>query len=57
MANKAVEIVNNKEVKCAGDESSPALGHPLIYLHIAQDSDKIVCPYCSKIFIYETKNN
>lgn len=53
MPIKAVEIVKQKEVKCAGDDENTALGHPLIYLHISKDHNQIVCPYCSKIFIYE----
>ena len=39
--------VKDKIVACDGGED---FGHPLIYLNIAK-SGKVVCPYCSKIFV------
>lgn len=39
----------SREVACDGGP----LGHPKIYLHIDHDKgDKVVCPYCSRTFIY-----
>jgi uncharacterized Zn-finger protein len=39
-----------RKVKCSGTEDG--LGHPLVYLTIK--SDKIICPYCSKEFVYKS---
>ncbi|MBN8544466.1 MAG: zinc-finger domain-containing protein [Alphaproteobacteria bacterium] len=41
----------SREVACDG--GGGALGHPKVYLHIDQDKgDKVVCPYCSRTYIY-----
>lgn len=50
MENNKIVEVSTKEVSCDGDAYSK---HPLVYLQIAQDKDKVVCPYCSKTFIYK----
>lgn len=52
--SKAQEVVtvNQRNVKCNGNGGT--LGHPLIYLEIDKD-DFVVCPYCSKKFIYQAK--
>ncbi len=52
MGNNKVINVDTKEVSCFGDSYSK---HPLVYLKIARNKDKIICPYCSKTFLY--KNN
>lgn len=43
-------IVNQRKVSCDG--SGGALGHPKVYLEIKEHEDEIVCPYCSRVFIY-----
>ncbi|CAK7192683.1 hypothetical protein COMNV_00889 [Commensalibacter sp. Nvir] len=45
------EIVytHSKIVSCNGNH--PVFGHPKIYLKFK--SEQIVCPYCSKLFIYQ----
>jgi uncharacterized Zn-finger protein len=43
--------VTSREVACDG--GGGALGHPKVYLHIdAEKSDSVVCPYCSRTYIY-----
>lgn len=42
-------IVTHPVVGCDGDGGG-ALGHPLVYLRIAQNGD-VVCPYCSRRFV------
>lgn len=49
-----VHTKSNKVV-CSGN-GRQSTEHPKIYLEIAYDSDRIVCPYCSKIFILERKS-
>lgn len=46
------KIVNQRKVYCDGSTNVNVLGHPKIYLEIKSDTDEIVCPYCSKKFIY-----
>jgi uncharacterized Zn-finger protein len=38
-----------RTVECHGENKE--LGHPIVYLKISTDN-KIICPYCSKEFIY-----
>jgi len=53
MKTKSDSIVysDTKKVKCSGTEDG--LGHPLVYLTIKLD--KIICPYCSKEFVYTSQ--
>ena len=53
MKTKSDSIVysDTKRVKCSGTEDG--LGHPLVYLTIKLD--KIICPYCSKEFVYTSQ--
>jgi len=39
---------DKKEVACDGG----ILGHPMVYLNM-ESANEIVCPYCSKKFIYQ----
>jgi uncharacterized Zn-finger protein len=45
------EIINVKTraVSCDGGEG--VYGHPKVYLRIA--GEKIMCPYCSRLFVLE----
>jgi uncharacterized Zn-finger protein len=53
MKTKSDSVVysDTKKVKCSGTEDG--LGHPLVYLTIKLD--KIICPYCSKEFVYKSQ--
>jgi uncharacterized Zn-finger protein len=42
--------VDSRVVGCDG--GGGALGHPLVYLNMGDKSD-IVCPYCSRHFVFE----
>ncbi len=44
---------DTRKVRCSGTEGN--LGHPLVYLTIKQE--KIICPYCSREFIYRDMTN
>ena len=46
--NKDVEYVTSKKLSCKGVDGPS--GHPKIYLDMGDDK-KILCPYCSKLFI------
>lgn len=48
------EIVNTNIHKVACDGGGD--GHPLIYLNI-DDSNKVTCPYCNKLFVYRDENS
>ncbi|AHC73615.1 hypothetical protein P856_394 [Candidatus Endolissoclinum faulkneri L5] len=41
--------VNEYSVKCDGGDE--LMGHPRIFLEIAKEENKVICPYCSKIYI------
>jgi hypothetical protein len=42
------EYTNKKEVACNGG----LLGHPKVYLNM-EAASQVVCPYCSKKFIFQ----
>jgi uncharacterized Zn-finger protein len=43
--------VSNLEVSCDG--GGGALGHPKVYLHIDPTFGQIVCPYCSRTYVFK----
>ncbi|WP_010302343.1 zinc-finger domain-containing protein [Candidatus Odyssella thessalonicensis] len=47
-----VRYVDTKTVNCDGNGSSEGLGHPSIYLNFGLEA-RVVCPYCSRVFVYE----
>ena len=51
--NKEFQVVSSSNVICDG--GGGALGHPKIYLDMGKEK-KIVCPYCSKLFVLENNN-
>jgi uncharacterized Zn-finger protein len=46
------EIIEVEQTTVACDGGGGALGHPLVYLNMG-DKDEIVCPYCSRQFVFE----
>lgn len=44
---------NAKTVSCEGN--NPALGHPRVFLKLKEG--KVVCPYCSKTFIFQEQSD
>ena len=42
-----IEIVTKKRVACDG--GGGALGHPKVWMDMAQDNE-VICKYCDKIF-------
>ena len=59
MTKQNIIFTNKKEVMCdgsnnfetIGDSKKSTLGHPKIYLKIADNEKQITCPYCSKIWL------
>ena len=51
--NKELQVVSSSSVVCDG--GGGVLGHPKIYLEMGKEK-KIVCPYCSKLFVLENNN-
>lgn len=41
--------VSTKEIICDGGEA----GHPRVFLHIEEGANQVVCPYCSRLFVYQ----
>jgi len=53
--SKEVIYTNNPRVSCDGGEEDVG-GHPKVYLEIsAHNENYIVCPYCSKKFIFKSQ--
>lgn len=51
-----MNIQNNTVIcTCSGSLDSQSK-HPLVYLHV-NDSTATICPYCSKSFIINTRND
>ena len=48
------DIVSATRVACDGGEG--ALGHPRVYLTIPADKGYVVCPYCDKVYIHESRS-
>jgi uncharacterized Zn-finger protein len=44
------KIVDSYRVACDGGEG--ALGHPRVYLQIAEDTGAVACPYCDCKYIH-----
>lgn len=44
------EIVETKEHRVSCDGGGGALGHPKVYMEMAQDSS-VQCKYCDRIFV------
>lgn len=53
MTQADIVYVNHRKVKC--EDISNGIGHPLIYLEIKEK--EINCPYCNKIFKFESENH
>lgn len=41
--------VTERDVACDGGKGP--LGHPRVYLHLDEHEDRIVCPYCSRLYL------
>jgi uncharacterized Zn-finger protein len=49
MKPNAIEVIEVDTVKVGCDGGKGGLGHPLVYLKIAE-SRETVCPYCSRLY-------
>jgi uncharacterized Zn-finger protein len=43
--------ITEKNVKCDGGKG--AHGHPAVYLTVDPKTNEVVCPYCSRKFVYD----
>lgn len=57
MQNLEEKIVDERKVFCEGISAIGDSGHPGIYLVIPNNSNSVVCPYCSKKFVLKTEND
>ena len=44
--------VTTQQVRCDGGKG--AHGHPAVYLSLDPKTQQVVCPYCSRRFIYDS---
>ena len=49
---KPFEVITVSEKRVACDGGKGGLGHPRVFLTIADDEGKVTCPYCSREFVY-----
>lgn len=52
---KPFEVVSVDKMEITCDGGSGALGHPRIYLHIDKAEGQVMCPYCSRLFVYKQR--
>jgi uncharacterized Zn-finger protein len=50
---KSFETLQVQTLDVACDGGGGALGHPKVYLHIDQEVGSIICPYCSRTYVYK----
>jgi uncharacterized Zn-finger protein len=48
---REITYSGKKEVACSGS----GLGHPTVYLNM-EPKGEIICPYCSKKFVFKKEN-
>lgn len=44
--------VASRDVACDGGKGP--LGHPRVYLHVDEHTDRIQCPYCSRLYLLKS---
>lgn len=49
------EIIETSKKEIACDGGKGALGHPRVYLTFPPNSGEIVCPYCSRKYIFKKR--
>jgi uncharacterized Zn-finger protein len=49
-----IVYVKTDVVACSGSGDDGIGGHPRVYLNLSAEG-KIECPYCSRLFIHESK--
>jgi uncharacterized Zn-finger protein len=49
-----IVYVKTDVVACSGSGDDGVDGHPRVYLNLSAEG-KIECPYCSRLFIHESK--
>lgn len=49
---KPFEIISVNEPETACDGGGGPLGHPKIYLHVDHETGEVMCPYCSRLYVY-----
>ena len=50
MAHQPFETIEVTSRTVACDGGGGPLGHPKVFLTIAEDEDHVVCPYCSRTY-------
>ncbi len=50
---KPFEVISVNSYETACDGGGGPLGHPRVFLHIDHNTGRIMCPYCSRLFIYK----
>lgn len=49
---KPFETISVSQLEIACDGGGGGLGHPRVFLHIDHEAGSIICPYCSRNYVY-----
>lgn len=52
---KPFEVISVDKLEVSCDGGGGALGHPRVFLHIDQDKGQIMCPYCSRLYVFRSR--
>lgn len=50
---KPFETIETSALEVSCDGGGGPLGHPKVYLHIDPHAGQIVCPYCSRTYVFK----
>jgi uncharacterized Zn-finger protein len=53
--SKPFEVISVDKLEVTCDGGSVALGHPRVFLHIDKDKGQVMCPYCSRVYVYKSR--
>ncbi len=52
---KPFEVISVDKLEVSCDGGGGALGHPRVFLHIDQDEGQVMCPYCSRLYVFKPR--
>lgn len=51
--NEPFEVISVYKLELSCDGGGGPLGHPRVFLHIDTDKGEVMCPYCSRLYVYK----
>jgi len=50
---KPFEVISVEQMEISCDGGGGPLGHPRVFLHIDKSQGKVMCPYCSRVYLHK----